>query len=198
MAFYSAEGGVQLVQIIEMQAFKGDVPCYKIRFQGNNLDKTMVEEKHLMDLKDAPSTGDAAPGANPLVHHLPRGVASPGKKKKKKVTGMGKKKKKASRSLSPSKMKKAAKMKKNKGPTRGMRRSSSWDPQDIAAASKKPKVFKLPRRKDTAKVESAFDQTATPANKGAKKSSKKAKKQKRSAASKAKPDDSSEESDFDE
>jgi len=252
MALYSPEDGtgVKLVEIVQMQAFKGknNIACYKIRFQGSNVEKTMVKETFLMDLDDAPAAG-ATPVASPLIQ-FPRKKSShvsvsssstPGKKKKKVPSGASvasgggmspnkKKKKKpgSSRSLSPTRKKKNPGMKKKsnssedlakKGPTRGVRRSSSWDPKAMgaAASANQQETFKLLRRKqslegnaiaknttppgDDDSVESALESNEMGAPSGGiKRSSKEVGKQRESAKNKASanPDSSSEESDLEE
>jgi len=67
MALYSPEEGtgLQLVQILQVQAFVGkkNTPCYKIRLQGSNVEKTMVKETYLTELGEDSGVGVPSMGS---------------------------------------------------------------------------------------------------------------------------------------
>ncbi|CAJ1954182.1 unnamed protein product [Cylindrotheca closterium] len=155
MALYSPEEGtgLQLVQIVKVQAFKGktNMPCYKIRLQGSNVEKTMVKETLLMELGEATDASNIASKPTSTTS-IGSSAHTPGKKKKKKKkksmdasehsTGdmsamKKKKKKKASSSASPArKMKKTRSFEKSIKPNPAVRRSSSFDSKLLAPARK--------------------------------------------------------------
>mmetsp|Transcript_19143 Transcript_19143/g.47323 ORF Transcript_19143/g.47323 Transcript_19143/m.47323 type:complete len:445 (+) Transcript_19143:2-1336(+) len=122
MALYTPDDGtgLQLVQIIKVQAFKGknNMPCYKIRLQGSNVEKTMVKEPLLMELEEAPGVGNAATKLSPRSPKSLKKPTTPGKKKKKKNPKNLDSSVHSSGNLSPKTKKKKKKGSRSKSPTR--------------------------------------------------------------------------------